>query len=156
MQPRKLPMYRYTSTMCYVANLNIGKSVHLLLKQTTKDDDRTLPLLHYLKSQWSNQILPKLQPWIQLTNLQYLAAPHFLHPSTATMYPLHMRLQITFTATIRPWQWSTSHFCLTATMVTAMYSVGNKSPNTRQCAMIINFYQLHISWLHIQWICMRM
>jgi len=30
-------MYRYTSTMCYIANSYIGKSVHLLLGQTTYD-----------------------------------------------------------------------------------------------------------------------
>jgi hypothetical protein len=35
MQPRLLPTYRYTSTRCYVANSYIGKSVHLLLGQTT-------------------------------------------------------------------------------------------------------------------------
>jgi len=35
MQPSSLPMYRYTSTRCYVANSYIGKSVHLLLGQTT-------------------------------------------------------------------------------------------------------------------------
>jgi len=35
MQPRSLPTYRYTSTRCYVTNSYIGKSVHLLLRQTT-------------------------------------------------------------------------------------------------------------------------
>ena len=35
MQPRSLPTYRYKSTRCYVANSYIGKSVHLLLGQTT-------------------------------------------------------------------------------------------------------------------------
>jgi len=35
MQPRSLPTYRYTSTRYYVANSYIGKSVHLLLGQTT-------------------------------------------------------------------------------------------------------------------------
>jgi hypothetical protein len=34
MQPRLVPMCRYTSTMCYVTNSYIGKSVHLLLGQT--------------------------------------------------------------------------------------------------------------------------
>ena len=34
MQPRSLPTYRYTSTMCYVANSYIGKSVLLILGQT--------------------------------------------------------------------------------------------------------------------------
>ena len=34
-QRRTLPTYRYTSTRCYVANSYIGKSVHLLLGQTT-------------------------------------------------------------------------------------------------------------------------
>ena len=35
MQPRSLPTCRYTSTRCYVGNSYIGKSVHLLLGQTT-------------------------------------------------------------------------------------------------------------------------
>ena len=37
MQPRSLPTYWYTSTRCYLANSYIGKSVHLLLGQTTYD-----------------------------------------------------------------------------------------------------------------------
>ena len=39
MQPRSLPTYWYASTRCYVANSYIGKSVHLLLGQTTYTED---------------------------------------------------------------------------------------------------------------------
>ena len=35
MQPRSLPTRRYTSMRCYITNSYIGKSVHLLLRQTT-------------------------------------------------------------------------------------------------------------------------
>ena len=35
MQPRSLPTHRYTSMRCYITNSYIGKSVHLLLRQTT-------------------------------------------------------------------------------------------------------------------------
>jgi len=40
-------------------------------------------------------------------------------------------------------------------MVTAIYSVGKKSPHTKQCAIIINFNHLCTSWLHFQRICMH-
>ena len=35
MQSRSLPTCRYTSTMCYISNSYIGKSVHLLLGQNS-------------------------------------------------------------------------------------------------------------------------
>jgi len=38
MRRSSLPTYRYTSTRYYVANLYIGKSVHLLLGQTMYDN----------------------------------------------------------------------------------------------------------------------
>ena len=66
------------------------------------------------------------------------------HAATNYLYP-----------TMRSWQQSTSHFCLTVTMVIAMYRVGKKSPHTKQCANIINFNYLCTSWLHFEWIWMR-
>jgi hypothetical protein len=50
MQPRSLPTRPYTSTRCYLTNSCVGKSVHLLLGQTT-----------YVRLIWlSHPVLPLL------------------------------------------------------------------------------------------------